>query len=137
MRLIDALCALESAKDGVVVGGGITFLKIANELDIKNETDQILQEALKIPFKQILLNSGLSYEKIKKTIEKEEYHVVFNVSKDRFEKVSDTQVIDSYNVLKQTLENACSIAMMLLTTSSLVINEQENNLGKINDYNEL
>ena len=137
MRLIDALCALESAKDGVVTGGGITFLKIANELDIKNETDQILQEALKIPFKQILLNSGLSYEKIKKTIEKEEYHVVFNVSKDRFEKVSDTQVIDSYNVLKQTLENACSIAMMLLTTSSLVINEQENNLGKINDYNEL
>ena len=54
-----------------------------------------------------------------------------------FEQIKTTQVIDPTSVVINSLKNAVSIASMLLTTNSLIINEYQNNLNKINNYNEI
>ncbi len=137
MRLVDALCALESASQGTIVGGGITFLKLASALPILQETDCVLKETLEIPFKQILMNAGIDVEEIQTRIEKEHYQLVYNVSNEKFEEIGNTKVFDSYVVMKQAIVNACSIAEMLLSTTSLVLNEHENNFNKTNEFTEL
>lgn len=137
MRIDDAICALESAQDGILPGGGVTLLKIANEMKIQNTADAILKKALEKPFMQILLNSGLEVESIYKEIKKVHYEKVYNVHKNQFEDCNNTIVVDSSKVIIKTLENACSIATMLLTTTSLIINEYDNNANKTNEYTEL
>ena len=71
------------------------------------------------------------------TIKSNNYNLLYNVKNDKYELFKETKVIDPINVLINSLTNSVSIASMLLTTSSIVINECENNLNIINDYNEL
>ena len=128
MRLEDAIWAIDSAKNGILPGGGIAFLKTSKQINLKNEADQILKNALTKPFEQILLNAGLETNKIKNTLEKKNYQSLFNILTNQFEDIKDTNVIDSFAIIKSTLENATSIATMLLTTTSLIINEREKSL---------
>lgn len=137
MRYDDALCAISSASYGVIPGAGLTYLAISDLLQDTNTGYSILKNALQIPFKQILLNAGLNVEQIHKTIQNANYTKIYNVLLDSFEDIKDTLVLDATEVIISALKNACSIAIMLLSTSSLVINEYQNNFQKINDYNEL
>jgi len=137
MRLEDAICAFFSAKEGIVLGGGISFLKIAHETSTDTVASKILVEALTKPFEQIMTNDGLESEKIKRKIQEKNYKYVYNVTKDIYEEEKDTEIFDSFQVVKNALINACSIATMLLTTKSLIINERLNNLNKINEYENL
>ena len=86
---------------------------------------------------QILLNSGLNVEPIYKEIKYVHYEKVYNVHKEQFEDCNNTIVVDSSKVIIKTLENACSIATMLLTTTSLIINEYANSTSRTNEYTEL
>ncbi len=70
MRYDDALCAISSLSDGVVVGSGLVFYEISNMLDEKNNGNKLLKEALKYPLKQILINAGLNDEDIINKIKK-------------------------------------------------------------------
>ena len=135
MRYIDALCAIDSTKNGILPGCGIILDKISNSLD--NNVNKILKISLKSPMKQILTNAALDYEDISNNIINNNYSNLYNVVKDCYEDINNTNVIDSTSVIINSLKNACSIASMLLTTSSLVINEYTNKTNKINDYNEL
>ena len=137
MRYDDALCAINSAKDGIIPGCGIILLKISNELSNDNFANLIFKSAFKNPFTEIMNNSGLNINTIISEIEFNNFETVYNVITNKFENIKNTSVIDSTNVLINSLKNACTIASMLLTTNSLVINEYQNNLNKINDYNEL
>lgn len=137
MRLEDALCAVYSSNDGVLVGGGVTLLKIANKLNEDNDVLKIWKEALKAPFKQLMINSGLEYENINSQIEKSSFNVVYNVFNESFEDINETYVLDSYKVVVNSIINACSIASMLITTNNLIINEHVNNLNKISEYGEI
>jgi len=137
MRLDDALCAVYSSREGVLVGGGVTYLKISSLLNETNEIEKIWKNALEMPFKELMHNSGLDYENIKEKIVNEKYNLVYNVSKDCLEKRDETDVIDSYKVVVNSLINSCSIASMLITTNSLVINEQLNNLNKVTEYGDI
>lgn len=127
MRLEDALCTLSVANQGVLTGGGISFLEIANKLDSTNYACEIWKNALKNPFEQILKNAGLDYLDIEDKIKKDNYKSIFNVALDKWESIFETQVIDPYLVMHEALINAVSIAGMLITTTSLVINECKNN----------
>lgn len=137
MRLEDALCALESCKQGVILGGGVTLLKIASDLEEQSDVSGIFKNALKEPFAKILSNAGLDFSSIQEDIKQANYQKIYNVKKEQLEDIQDTFVLDSLKVVASSLINATSIATMLLTTTSLVINEYQNNMSKSNEYTEI
>lgn len=132
MRYDDALCALKSIDEGILPGSGLVLYQVSEEID-----NIILKSALKEPLKTILINSGLNDKEIINNIKDHNYNKIYNVNNNSYEDVFNTKIIDSYKVIETSIINAISIAGMLLTTQSLVINEHVNNLNKINDYNEL
>ncbi len=137
MRLEDALCALDSCKNGVIFGGGVTLLKLAAEIKGKTNAETIFKKSLEMPFIKILTNAGIDYSPILEEITKANYQKIYNVQKEKIEDVKSSSILDSFNVVASSLINATSIATMLLTTTSLVINEYQNNCNKTNEYTEL
>ena len=137
MRFDDALCAIYSASDGILMGGGIPYLKISDELNITTSADKIIKEALYSPFKQILENNAINYTEIYKYIKDHNFNVVYNVKNNTFEEKNNTSVIDSKKVLVEALINASSIAGMLLTTTHLIINEEKKFTNSFNEFSEL
>ncbi len=137
MRLDDAIYSTFAAKKGILPGGGISLLKIAESIDEDSEASIIWKEALKKPFEQIMINAFLNGEEVKEKIKKEDYKIIYNVCKEQYESVNDTNIVDAFLVVRNSLINACSIANMLLSTKSLVINEYQNNMNKVNDYTEI
>lgn len=134
MRFDDALCALKSAANGIIPGSGLILLKIKENLEAKNNGLIILKEALDKPFMQILENVGVNPNDIYNKIKENNFNVIYNALENKLEPISKTKVIDPTNVVVATLKNAVSIAGMLLTTSSLIINEfKENNNYNINN----
>lgn len=137
MRLDDALFSAYASKNGILIGGGISLLRIANELKENDYESIIWKETLMQPFRQIIQNAGLSVEEIEETIKKSNYSKIYNVYSDCYENISETHIVDAYEVVANSLINACSIAVMLLTTNSLVINEYQNNINKSGEYTEV
>ena len=133
MRYEDALWAISEGSKGIVPGSGLILSKISHSLSNKG-VENIYKEALLKPLEQILLNAGLEYDKIYEEIKKKDFKVLYNVSLDKEERVENTLVYDPLSVLINSLTNAVSIASMLLTTTSLIINEYQNNLNKNNPY---
>lgn len=131
MRFEDALHALENTSEGIVPGSGLILLKISDKTITKNDGDEILKKSLEKPFYQILENIGLKTDEVYDKIKESNYELMYNVLEEKYEKVTTTKVIDPVNVITSALENASSIASMLLTTTSLIINEYEeqNNLN--------
>lgn len=137
MRFDDALCAIYSASEGILLGGGIPYLKISDTLTATTVADKIIKEALKAPFKQILKNNAINSTNIYKHIKDNNFNLVYNVKNNTFEKKEQTTVIDSKKVLVEALINASSIAGMLLTTTHLIINEEKKFTNYINEFSEL
>ena len=88
----------------------------------------------KKPWEQILKNAGIFPETIQKQIEKEEYNTIYNVASDTWESSRNTKVMNPFLVVMHALINATSIAGMLLTTTSLIINEYKNDINKESEY---
>lgn len=137
MRFDDALCAINCASSGILPGCGLVFLELSDKIELTDESSKILKNSLRRPFEQIIINSGLNKEKIYETIKNSNYKKIYNITRNTFEDVNSTSVMDSTSVIINSLRNACSIASMLLEVSSLIINEYPNNLDKIDDYNNL
>ncbi len=123
MRFDDALCALKSAKEGILPGSGLTLFELSNKLNSNTKAATILKEALKEPMYQILENAALDKETITNKIIQENYRVLYNITKNTYESIKVTSVTDTTNVIITALKNASSIASMLLTTNNLIINE--------------
>lgn len=124
-RMEDGIHALEVAKEGIIIGEGIGFFQASQEL---NHTDgeKILQKVLQKPLEIILENAGLEKEKIINTLKENNWQKVYNIEKNTYEEIEKTDIIDPLKVEIYALENAISIASMLLTTSHIVIQEKEN-----------
>ncbi len=137
MRYDDALCAISSTKSGVLPGSGLALYKITEELSEGELKESLLKKVLQTPFKQIMTNAGLDAEKILQPIKDSNYQQVYNIQSLAYESIQETTVIDSTLVIVNALENAISIASLLLTTTALVINEYQNNAHKENSYTEL
>ena len=137
MRVDDALCAIDSAAKGITYGCGTTYNLIANNFNCKTNGDLIIKQALEQPFKVIMYNAGIE-NKIVDDIKNNHFSKIYNIKNNKMESLSNTTVIDPTNVIIASITNAVSIASMLLTTSSIIINEEnQNTTKKINDYNEL
>ena len=105
-----------------------------NEINDKTLGDQIIKSTLQIPFEQIINNAGLNLDEIKNEIIKNNFELLYNINTNEYEKIQNTEVLDSTQVLINAITSASSIATMLLTTKCLVINEYQNNLNKQVDY---
>lgn len=125
MRFDDALCAVQCASDGIIPGSGLILLKISEELANKNNGYTILKEALTKPFRQILENAGSNIEEIETKIKKNSFNILYNSLEETYEDINQTKVIDPINVVISAIKNAVSIASMLLTTTTLIINEHQ------------
>ncbi len=123
MRYEDALCALKSAEGGLLPGSGLILYELAYELNPKTQGDIIIKEALTKPLITILENAALDYKSIISQIIKENFQILYNVNTSEYENITTTKVIDPTSVVVNSLKNAISIASLLLTTNSLVINE--------------
>ena len=122
MRYEDVLCALESSKNGIVIGEGITYLKISNELNVNNTGGIIIKKSLERPFEKILENLGKD-NSIKIDIINSKYKKIYDCKSDSLITINNSSIYDPIDVVIVAFKNALSIASMLLSTSSLVIND--------------
>ncbi len=128
MRIDDALNATKAAvEEGVVIGGGISLFRAAAVLDsLKLEGDReigvkIVQRAIEEPVRQIAENAGKEGAEVVATIRAEPRELFgYNAKKDVFEDLFEAGVIDPTKVVRSGLQNAASIAGMVLTTEALV-----------------
>ena len=120
-RVIDAINATKQAsQEGIVAGGEITLLYIANNLKIDTLGGKILIEALKVPFKRILENSGLDYAEIREKMAGKTYPYGVDVIDGEIKNLIEAGIIDPAAVTKSALESAVSISCIVSTTSTLI-----------------
>jgi len=125
----DALSATRAAvEEGIVPGGGVALLKCQSEIDKLKLTDadektgaQIVKKALEAPIRQIAENSGFDGAVVaQKVKESSDDTFGFNAEKDEYEDLVKAGIVDPTKVVRTALENASSMAALLLTTEALV-----------------
>jgi chaperonin GroEL len=127
-RIEDALNASRAAiQEGVVPGGGVALLSIANELKIESIGDKILMEALQAPFKQILSNIGLLSSEIDDALNAvlENPGCVYDARDKKIKNAFEAGIIDPVKVTRTALENAVSIAGLLSTAGGAIIFQKD------------
>ena len=142
-RVEDALHATRAAlEEGIVPGGGVVLIRAAQALDRfnpfgKNEVDgdsdeqigvNIVKRALEEPLRQIVANAGKEGAIIVERVRSEKNpNFGYNVMTDEFEDLVAAGVIDPAKVTRSALQNAASIAGLMLTTEGLISELQEDN----------
>jgi len=124
----DALNATRAAiEEGIIPGGGVAYLRAIEALDhIETETDDeetgvaILRRALEEPLRQIVENAGLEGSVVVNKVKEGKGDYGFNARTEVYENLYDAGVIDPTKVARVALENAASIAGMLLTTECVI-----------------
>jgi chaperonin GroEL len=124
MRYEDAICAINSSKNGILPGGGLAYLKVKSLITSDNLGEQLVLNALSSPLEQIILNAGQELSIID-NIESKNCDYLYNALTNKLESIKETEIMDSFDVIKNAIINASSIASMLLTTNFLVINLNE------------
>ena len=132
-RFDDALHATRAAvEEGIVPGGGVAYLRCLPALDkLKVENDdekigvQIILRALEEPLRQIVANAGLEGSVIVNKVKEGKDDFGFNARTEQYENMFKSGVIDPAKVTRVALENAASIAGMLLTTECVLAEIKE------------
>ena len=132
-RVDDALCATRAAtEEGVVVGGGTTYIRAQKELaELKgdNADEQtginIVRRALEEPLRQIVFNAGGEGAVVVDKVRQGEGDYGYNARTDTYQDLRAAGVIDPAKVARVALENAASIAGMFLTTECLIVDKPE------------
>lgn len=120
----DAVAATEAAiKEGIVPGGGTTYVELSRRLKDDTEGAQLLKDALLWPFKVLMENAGERYGV--KLEQLKEYGKGFDVLGDgSLVDLKEHGVIDPVLVIKQAIKNAVSVAGSALTCGVLIVNEE-------------
>ncbi|MGI5818373.1 MAG: chaperonin GroEL [Armatimonadota bacterium] len=132
-RFEDALSATRAAvAEGIVAGGGVSLARVAPALNkVKATGDEkigvdILRNALTAPLRQIAENSGEEGSVIvQRVLEHDDVHVGFNAVSGKYENMLEAGVTDPLMVTRAALENAASIAGMIMTTEALMAEVEE------------
>ncbi len=132
-RFDDALNATRAAvEEGIVPGGGIAYIRALEALEGFNGSNEdestgiaIVRRALEEPLRMIVENAGIEGSIIVQKVKDEKENFGFNARTEQFEKLYKAGVIDPTKVTRVALENAASIAGMLLTTECVVSEIEE------------
>ncbi|MBQ1941530.1 MAG: chaperonin GroEL [Selenomonadaceae bacterium] len=127
LRVEDALNATRAAvEEGIVAGGGTTFIDIMSALDgIEAEGDvktgvNIVRRAVEEPVRQIANNAGLEGSVVVAEVKKAALGVGYDAYNDVYVNMIEAGIVDPAKVTRSALQNAASIAAMVLTTETLV-----------------
>ncbi len=126
-RIEDALAATRAAiEEGYVVGGGVAYLRALPALE-KLELDgeeavgsSIVKRALEAPIRQIAFNAGKEGAVVVEEVKKQTGNMGYNAAENTYEDLVKAGVIDPTKVTRSALQNAASIASLLLTTEAIV-----------------
>ena len=134
LRIEDALSATKAAvEEGIVAGGGTAFVNIipevAKEVEKLNGDEKIggkiILRALEEPARQIATNAGLEPAVIIEKVKNSEAGVGFDAAEEKYVDMKKAGIVDPTKVSRSALQNAVSIASMILTTESLVTDKKE------------
>jgi chaperonin GroEL len=132
-RVEDALHATRAAvEEGIVPGGGVAFLRAALKLDtlkVANEDQEtgieIIRRALEEPIRLIVENAGQEGSVVVNRVKSEKDDFGFNAATEQYEQLIKSGVIDPTKVARTALENAASVAGLLLTTEAAIVEKPE------------
>ncbi|MCI5570523.1 MAG: chaperonin GroEL [Prevotella sp.] len=127
-RVDDALCATRAAiEEGVVAGGGTTYIRAIKALESlkgENQDEQtgisIVKRAIEEPLRQICFNAGIEGAVVVNKVAEGEGDFGYNARRDTFEDLRAAGIIDPAKVSRVALENAASIAGIFLTTEACI-----------------
>ncbi|MDN3551830.1 chaperonin GroEL [Mucilaginibacter aquaedulcis] len=132
-RVDDALHATRAAvEEGIVAGGGVAFIRaVAALTDLKGDNEdentgiQIIRRAIEEPLRQICENAGIEGSIVVQKVKEGTADFGYNARTDKYENLIGAGVIDPTKVGRVALENAASIAAMLLTTEVVLADDPE------------
>src|SRR5690554_26542 len=132
-RVEDALAATRAAvEEGVVPGGGVALLRTLKALiDLKGENDdettgiEIMRRSVEEPLRQIVKNAGSEGAVIVQKVLEGKDDFGYNARTEKYENLLAAGVLDPTKVTRIAIENAASIASMLLTTECVIVDEPE------------
>ena len=134
LRIEDALSATRAAvEEGIVAGGGTAYLNIIPEVEKEVSTLEgdeklgasIVLKALEEPAKQIAVNAGLEPAVIVEKVKTSQKGVGFNAANNTYVDMKKAGIVDPTKVSRSALQNAASVASMVLTTESIVTEKKE------------
>lgn len=132
-RVDDALAATRAAvEEGIVPGGGMAYIRAISSLDKlkginedENTGIQIVKRAIEEPLRQICANSGIEGSIVVQKVKEGTADFGFNARTEKYENLLKAGVIDPTKVSRVALENAASVAAMLLTTDCVLAEKKE------------
>ena len=134
LRIEDALNATKAAvQEGIVAGGGTTFIDIIPALNTLEETGDVqtginlVKRAVEEPLRQIAYNAGLEGSVVVEKVKNTEAGVGFNALTEEYIDMVKAGIVDPAKVTRSALQNAASIASLVLTTETIVADKVEEN----------
>jgi chaperonin GroEL len=126
-RVEDALHATRAAvEEGIVAGGGVALVRTISELEkLKLEGDQqlgvgIIKKALEEPIRWIVQNTGFDGSIVVEKVKNEKGTFGFNAQTEEYEDLAEAGIIDPTKVVRCAIQNAASVASLMVTTEALV-----------------
>lgn len=135
LRLEDAINATRAAvEEGIVPGGGATLAHLSENLVTWSKTNLkedeligalIISRAIVAPLKRIAENAGINGPVVIGKVQEQEFEIGYNAAKNLFGNMYDEGVVDPAKVTRSGLQNATSIASMILTTECIIVDDIE------------
>lgn len=138
LRVEDALSAIKAAvEEGIVAGGGTAYVNVIPKVEnlVKELNDdeklgaRIVLKALEEPVKQIATNAGLEPAVILENVKSNKEGFGFDAANEEYVDMKKVGIVDPTKVTRSALQNAASIASMVLTTESIVTDKKEEKCG--------
>lgn len=134
LRIEDALNATRAAvEEGIVAGGGTTFIDIVSALDSLHEEGDVqtginlVKRAVEEPLRQIAYNAGLEGSVVVEKVKNTDAGIGFNALTEEYTDMVKAGIVDPAKVTRSALQNAASIASLVLTTETIVADKVEEN----------